>query len=424
MSTEEAKATEGLKLGERTAGVTVCPQSPEWLNEEFKALLDFGMKSQAPLGFGYLGRDGQLIESEGMQLWINCRMTHIACVAYMRGYQEALPMAEHGLKALLGVFHDEEFGGWYSRVELDGKPSNPAASKEAYAHAFVCLAASSLVQAKIPGAQELLDLAIASQLEHWWDPQAGMVVNEISSDFSEVDAYRGINAAMHSVEAYQALADVTGDESWADRALLMIDFTVDQAKAHGWRIPEHYNSLWEPDLDYNLDRPADPFRPYGATPGHGFEWARLVLQLALRRGRSDLYAPALELFKRALADGWAADGKPGFVYATDFEGEVSVAARMHWVLVEAISAANALAQLGVEAEGLDLVALQAQWWAYAEQVLIDSPGRWNHEVNGDGEVVTETWPGMPDIYHAAQATYFPFAELPLSFSGSAAQQRG
>ena len=57
-------------------------------------------------------------------------------------------------------------------------------------------------------------------------------------------------------------------------------------------------------LDLNRDRPDDPFRPFGATPGHAFEWARLVVQLdaALDDARSWRIEAAEHLFARAIAD--------------------------------------------------------------------------------------------------------------------------
>lgn len=38
-------------------------------------------------------------------------------------------------------------------------------------------------------------------------------------------------------------------------------------KDNHWRIPEHFSSDWVPDLECNKERPDDPFKPYGATPG-------------------------------------------------------------------------------------------------------------------------------------------------------------
>ena len=51
------------------------------------------------------------------------------------------------------------------------------------------------------------------------------------------------------------------------------------AEPHAWRIPEHFNPRWEPQLEHNRDRPDDQFQPYGATVGHGLEWSRLLLHL-------------------------------------------------------------------------------------------------------------------------------------------------
>ena len=51
------------------------------------------------------------------------------------------------------------------------------------------------------------------------------------------------------------------------------------ARERDWRLPEHFTAEWEPLPDFNRDRPADPFRPYGVTVGHQFEWARLCLHL-------------------------------------------------------------------------------------------------------------------------------------------------
>mgnify|MGYP002653979251 CR=1 FL=1 len=43
-----------------------------------------------------------------------------------------------------------------------------------------------------------------------------MPVESYAADFTDPEDYRGINAAMHTVEAYLATADVTGDLTWAD----------------------------------------------------------------------------------------------------------------------------------------------------------------------------------------------------------------
>ena len=88
---------------------------------------------------------------------------------------------------------------------------------------------------------------------------------------------------------------------------------------------------------YNRDRPADPFRPYGVTVGHQFEWSRLALHLraATDDPPSWLLDDARDLFAAAARRGWAADGHDGFPYTLDWDDRPVVAARMHWVLCEA-----------------------------------------------------------------------------------------
>ena len=83
---------------------------------------------------------------------------------------------------------------------------------------------------------------------------------------------------MHTVEAFLAVADATGNETYRWRAGRIIDHVLTWANHNDWRIPEHFRKDWTPDLDCNKDHPDDPFKPYGATPGHGIEWARLITQ--------------------------------------------------------------------------------------------------------------------------------------------------
>ena len=41
-------------------------------------------------------------------------------------------------------------------------------------------------------------------------------------------------------------------------------------------------------------------------------------------------------------DGWNADGEPGIVYTTDWNGKPVVHDRMHWTLAEAINTSSCL----------------------------------------------------------------------------------
>jgi sulfoquinovose isomerase len=259
-------------------------------------------------------------------------------------------------------------------------------------------------------------VALAVSERHFWREDDGMVVEAWDRAFASCEDYRGVNANMHTVEAYLAAADITGDDVWLDRAVRITRRVLDEfARANGWRIPEHFSAAWEPLLDYNADEPAHPFRPYGATVGHSLEWARLVLHAreALRRRAREvdtwMLEAARELFDRAVADGWAVDGADGFVYTVDFAGEPVVRERMHWVVCEGIGAAAALEAVTGEERYSDAY---QRWWDYAAEHLVERPGAWQHELSAENGPSARTWSGKPDIYHSLQATLIP--RLPLA----------
>jgi mannose/cellobiose epimerase-like protein (N-acyl-D-glucosamine 2-epimerase family) len=190
------------------------------------------------------------------------------------------------------------------------------------------------------------------------------------------------------------------------------------ARGHGYLLPEHYSSDWEPMLDYNRERPDDPFRPFGCTPGHLLEWSRLLLQLeaTLPDAPAWLAEDARQLFDTAVRVGWGVDGAPGFVYTVDWEGAPVVRTRMHWVVAEAIGAAAAMHRRTGEQE---LLRWSDTWWAYAHEYLVDrAHGSWHHELDPANLPSATVWQGKPDVYHAFQATLLP--QLPLAPSAPVA----
>ena len=380
-------------------------------------LFAFGEQSAlAQGGFGWLDDDGVLDVSRPVELWITCRMTHVFALAALQGRPGAAELVDHGISALTGPFADREHGGWFA--SLDPAANRPTTTiKDAYPHAFVILAAAGASAAGRPGARALLDEALRVSLEHFWDDDAGMVVESWDRTFTELEPYRGINANMHTVEAYLAAWGVTGNREWLDRALRIIERAVRGfARGNDWRLPEHFDPQWRPLLDYNKDAPAHPFRPYGATIGHWFEWARLTLHArAELQGLGEpvpewLLADATALFDAGVSEGWAADGEPGFVYTVDWDGRPVVRERMHWVLCEAIAAAAALSAATGDAR---FEAAYLEWWDYAERHFVDDDGgSWWHELSPRHEVSRTVWHGKADVYHAVQASLVP--RLPLA----------
>ncbi len=394
------------------------PEHDAWLEEAGRALLEWGAASRTEHGFGWLDSNGKLDPSHDLELWINCRMTHCFALASIRGTDSTRDFAElaaHGLKALSGPFRDAEHGGFFSIISREsGTPVDD--SKQAYAHAFVVLAASSLVEAKIPDAEELLETALEAHAR-FFEPEHEMFADTYSRDFSECENYRGINANMHSVEGLLAASAATGRRDLFERAATIVEHALAFAKGNGWFLPEHFTPEWEPRPDYNREEPAHPFRPYGATIGHSFEWARLALHTAA--GFEGQFSDATRAQERAsaLRDGalalaekacetWGIDGDGGFPYTVDWDGTPVVHERMHWVIAEAIGAAAVL--LGSSGDAAWGERYEAWWdWAKATTIVPGNLGSWIHELSAAGELSETTWKGQPDIYHAYQVTLIP-----------------
>jgi mannose/cellobiose epimerase-like protein (N-acyl-D-glucosamine 2-epimerase family) len=363
-------------------------------------LLDFAERSRlSGGGFGYLLDDGSVDPGRGQETWIVARMTHVFGLAALLGRPGAEELARHGVVALTdGPLRDAAHGGWAA--------STADPTKAAYVHAFAVLAGATATTAGVEGGRQLLDAALDVWQERFWDDAAGLAVEEWDAGWTTLSDYRGVNANMHGVEATLAAADALGGaaaERLRARALRSTERVVHGwACERGWRLPEHYTEAWVPLPGYNRDHPADPFRPYGVTVGHQFEWSRLALHLraALPDPPGWLLDDAVGLFEAAATRGWAADGHDGFPYTLDWEDRPVVPARMHWVLCEAVAAAAVLAEVTGDVRYREPA---DRWRAHGEQWFADpATGSWHHELTPTGEVGTGTWVGKPDAYHLAQ----------------------
>jgi len=389
------------------------PPHTRWLEREGDDLLRFATGSVHPDGgFAWLDDDGNPELDRPVELWITCRMTHVFALAHLLGRPGAGPLVDHGVAALRGRMADHDHGGWFAKVDVEGPTTT---DKTAYEHAFVVLAGASATAAGRAGAGELLDDALDVLLERFWDEEYGMVVEQWDESFSSLDGYRGVNANMHTVEALLAAADVTGDRSLLDRALRIVTRVVhDLGRSHHLRLPEHFDTSWAPLLEYNRDAPAHPFRPYGATIGHGLEWSRLAQHLRAALGEAEapawLLDDAAALFDASVRDGWSVDGSPGFVYTIDWEGRPVVRERMHWVAAEATATAAALHTATGDSS---YAGWYATWWDHvAEHMLDRERGSWRHELDERNQPAATTWRGKPDVYHAYQALLL--ARMPLA----------
>ncbi len=394
------------------------PENKAFLKSLTEDLLSFGHKFPSPGGSSYyLGDDGTPWKDRPRECWITCRMAHVYSIGSFLGHKGSEELIDSVIKALSGELKDTDNGGWYPGITADEKI---LPNKQCYAHAFVILAASSATLANRPGARQLLDEALSLYDLRFWNENEGLACDTWNTEFTVCDDYRGLNANMHTVEAFLAVADAIGDDKYRVRAGRIIDHVISWAKDNNWRIPEHFTKDWVADLECNKDKPDDPFKPYGATPGHGIEWSRLITQWAVSTYGNDEsllkpYADAAEnLFNRAISDAWNCDGALGIVYTTDWEGKPVVHDRMHWTLAEAINTSAVLFRVTGNKKYSDCY---SEFMAYLDEKVLDHiNGSWFHQMNEKNEVMGTVWPGKSDIYHALQSTLIPYSKVDVSIA--------
>lgn len=384
-----------------------------WLQAESLDLLEFYRGAcLAGGGFAALDRSGRPAATTADTL-ITARLTHCYALAHIQGVPGAAALAEHGLIGLRDILRDSEHDGWFAHQPHEGFDD----SKQCYIQVFVALGAASALAADIRGAHALLEQVLQILETYFWSGDEQAYRDVWDRDWSAAADYRGANANMHATELCLTLADLLADNSWRRRALAIAERLVHQmAGRNHWHVIEHFDSQWRLLPDYNRDLPDDGFKPFGFTPGHGLEWARLLLHLEAGLQAAGDQPPmwladdAQALFKAAITDGWQSDDVPGLVYTLDWQRRPASSRRRHWVHAEAIAAAAALRQRTGDP-------VYEQWyrrlWDLTRDVFIDdAAGSWHQELDAN----LDDYPGeghlKPDLYHAYQATLLP--RLPLT----------
>lgn len=392
-------------------------ENSQFLKAMGDTLLEFGTKFPSESGASYyLGDDGTPWIDRPRETWITSRMAHVYSMGALAGWPGGADLAKAAIDGLRGELHDDTNGGWYPGITADG---TYMPGKQCYAHAFVILAASSGALANITGARELLAEALETYNDKFWDDEIGLAYDTWNTEFTILDDYRGLNANMHTVEAFLAVADALDNGEYRQRAGRIIDHVIGWAKGNNWRIPEHFTRDWEPDLECNKDKPDDQFKPYGATPGHGIEWARLITQWAKSIDADTSYIEAAEkLYMRAIEDAWHSDGAAGIVYTTDWDGRPVVHDRMHWTLAEAINTSAVLYRVTGSEKYADDYSMFMKY--LDDKVLDHENGSWFHQLDAKNNVIGTVWPGKSDLYHAFQATLIPYSDVDISIASAIA----
>ena len=401
-----------------------------WLSACLQDLLDYGRKSEVKTGFACLDRNGEVDLEQPIQLYLTARMVHVFSLGVLLGGPGCRRLVEHGIRCLNQYFRDPDNGGWFDAIEheldRDGKaiPYQGRDDKRSYSHAFLLLGAASATAADRIGAHELMQEAIRDNDLHWWDQEAGMVCESFNRDYSVCEDYRGLNSNMHMVEAYMLVAQVTNDSRWTERAIRILERVARVSREYNWRIPEHYDSDWQPLLGYNRDNPQETHRAYGSDVGHSFMFSRLMLEARAMLKNTNREVPewlseaATEIFERAREDAWRRDGAPGFAFTVDWEGKPIIRDRQAWVQFEAIGAAvtmlRAAQQDGASAEVVDHYEhCYRAWLDFAYEHFLVRGGRIVHRLSPENQPLDlENQKLRDSVYHAVQAVLLP--RLPLS----------
>lgn len=349
-------------------------------------------------GFYWLDSTGNSLPEYGTQLWLSARMIHCFSLAHLDGRPGAKEIAEQGIDFYYrGPGRDVENGGWYAKV-INGTGEG---DKDLYGLAHILLASSTACQAGINNSSKLLSNALDILANRYWEYDYGLALDSYDMHFNNASSYRGINANMHLTEALLAAYSATQDTSLLTKAIGIAYRLVGEPVSKGnYRLVEHYDSHWNPLPDFNIDKPNDPFKPYGSTPGHWLEWAKLCLQIYGLDSTQTWSLPTAESLFKAADEAWM----PGYVYTVDWQGFPVCSYRFWWPITEAIGTAHFLSQITNESQYKEAY---EHLWNFAHQYFIDHDyGVWFYELDDNLHPVSRTWFGKPDLYHVYQAALY------------------
>lgn len=353
-------------------------------------------------GFYELDDHAKPLPSTTRALVWTTRFIHCFSLGRHLGRPGSAEIIDHGMQYLWNVHRDSKNGG-YSNSNGDNGPVD--ATKQAYGHAFVLLAAASAKTAGHPDADRLLADITEILLTRFWEKNPGLTSEEYAADWSKISNYRGQNSNMHLTEALMAAFEATRDNTYLAMANSIAQNLIQRITAQNqWRLPEHFDANWQ--IDTQTDQGDPVFRPAGSTPGHWLEWSRLLLQLWELGQREHAWLPVAskKLFAQSITEGWDS-AKGGFYYTVDFTGQPLWRDRLWWPTCEGIGAATYLANL--DADPLYEAWYEKLWgWTNAHLLNRKTSG-WYIQLDDNLTPIQHIFIGQPDMYHALQAALIP-----------------
>jgi mannose/cellobiose epimerase-like protein (N-acyl-D-glucosamine 2-epimerase family) len=364
-------------------------ESPDFLKRHIRSILDFYDPHVFDARGGFFHHfldDGSVYDSATRHLVSSTRFVFNYVQAYFQtGDQKHHDWAGHGFAFLNS--HHRSANGHYSSADghyiwqlKDGQVDDGRAM--AYGHAFVMLAAAYAMRLDLSEARNTIYDVFDFMDKQFWEDAYSAYADERDASLATLSDYRGQNANMHTVEALIAAFEATNDKKFLGRAkAVAYQFCHVLAAQCEGQIWEHYDKSWQPDWQYNIDKPDDLFKPWGFQPGHQVEWAKLLLQLD-HLAAEDWYLPAaIRLFDTAMDKGWD-HTYGGLVYGYAPDGTFADAHKYFWVQAEAIATAWRLYQ---RTQNPQYQEHYHQLWQWSWDHLIDRQhGGWYRIVGRDG----------------------------------------
>ncbi len=203
-----------------------------------------------------------------------------------------------------------------------------------------------------------------------------------------------------------AAFEATGERGFLDKAESVADLILRQKRRRGGlaRARALSRPIGRVDREY---KGSDMFRPYGVTPGHALEWARLALQLWELGGRRIAWLPdaARALFARAVGEGWDARARRLLLHAR-MERR---AARARPAVVAVLRGPR---RGDVSGRARRRARIYEAWyrriWGFCARHFIDRrQGGWRCQLDDSLRPIDGYFVGKPDLYHALQACLIP-----------------
>src|SRR4051812_8063520 len=223
-----------------------------WLTDQANTLFDLYQHQIVNPDGGFFDLDaaGQPMNDGNpvRQIHNTTRMVHCFSIGALLGRPGCETIIDHGMRFLWERHRDPGHGGYVWSLDDDGPRD---ATKQAYGHAFVLLAASSAKVVGHPLADPLLEDITGVLEQRFWEDSHGAVAEEFAQDWSPLSQYRGQNSNMHLTEALMAAFEATSDRSYLEKAERIASLIIGRhAAALDYRVAEHFHADWSLDRDY------------------------------------------------------------------------------------------------------------------------------------------------------------------------------